>query len=70
MLKWPLVFLVQFYRYAIGPLLPPSCRYYPSCSTYALEALEKHGGLKGGWLTLKRIGRCNPFTAGGYDPVP
>ena len=70
MLKWPLVFLVQFYRYAIGPLLPPSCRYYPSCSTYALEALEKHGGLKGGWLTMKRIGRCNPFTAGGYDPVP
>ena len=70
MLKWPLVFLVQFYRYAIGPLLPPSCRYYPSCSTYALEALEKHGGLKGGWLTMKRVARCNPFTAGGYDPVP
>ena len=70
MLKWPLVFLVQFYRYAIGPLLPPSCRYYPSCSTYALEALEKHGGLKGGWLTMKRVARCNPFTPGGYDPVP
>ena len=70
MLKWPLIFLVQFYRYAIGPLLPSSCRYYPSCSTYALEALEKHGGLRGGWLTMKRVARCNPFTAGGYDPVP
>ena len=70
MLKWPLIVLVRFYQYAIGPMLPPSCRYYPSCSTYALEALEKHGGLKGGWLTIRRIVRCNPFTPGGYDPVP
>jgi len=70
MLKWPLIFLVRFYQAAIGPLLPPACRYYPSCSQYAIEALERHGALRGSWLAAKRIARCHPFRPGGYDPVP
>lgn len=61
---------VIFYRKVISPLTPPSCRYYPTCSAYALEALEKHGALKGSWLAAKRIARCHPFHPGGYDPVP
>jgi hypothetical protein len=55
---------------ALSPLLPASCRYYPTCSHYAIEALEKHGALRGGWLALKRIARCHPFRPGGFDPVP
>jgi len=51
-------------------MLPPSCRFEPSCSTYGYQAIEKHGLIKGGWLTIKRIGRCHPFNPGGYDPVP
>jgi putative membrane protein insertion efficiency factor len=62
--------LVHAYRIVISPLLPPSCRYMPSCSAYALEALERHGALRGGWLTLRRLARCHPFRPGGYDPVP
>jgi len=50
--------------------LPPSCRFYPSCSHYGYEAVEKHGAIKGSWLTLKRLARCQPFNPGGYDPVP
>ncbi len=65
-----LIFLVRAYQYAISPLLPPSCRYLPSCSQYTVEALRKHGPIKGGWLSLKRIGRCRPGCPGGHDPVP
>lgn len=65
-----LILLVRAYQITLSPLLPASCRYYPSCSTYAVEALERHGALRGGWLTLRRLVRCNPFRPGGYDPVP
>ena len=65
-----LVILVRIYQVGVSPLLPPSCRYYPTCSTYAIQALEKHGALRGGWLALRRVARCNPFRAGGFDPVP
>ena len=61
---------VYFYRYAISPLTPPSCRYTPTCSAYAIEAVKKHGVLKGGWLATKRILSCNPWGGSGYDPVP
>lgn len=64
-----LVFLVRFYRKNISPLKRPCCRFYPSCSQYTLEALEKYGVLKGGFMAIKRILRCNPFNKGGYDPV-
>ena len=69
-MKRLLIALVKFYRKYISPLRPPCCRYYPTCSQYALEALEKYGALKGRWLALRRILRCNPFHKGGYDPVP
>ena len=65
-----LILLVRAYQVALSPLLPASCRYYPSCSAYAIEALERHGALRGGWLTLRRLARCHPFRPGGYDPVP
>ena len=65
-----LIVLVKGYRLLISPMLPPSCRFYPTCSEYAVEALSQHGALKGGWLTLRRLGRCHPFCAGGIDPVP
>ena len=65
-----LVLLVRGYQVALSPLLPPSCRYYPSCSEYAIEALEKHGAVRGSWLAIRRIARCHPFRPGGYDPVP
>ena len=65
-----LVLLVRGYQVALSPLLPPSCRYYPSCSEYAVEALQKHGALRGSWLAVRRIARCHPFRPGGYDPVP
>ncbi|WP_223829715.1 membrane protein insertion efficiency factor YidD [Paenibacillus arenilitoris] len=61
---------IRFYRKVISPLKPPSCRFYPTCSQYALEAIEKHGAAKGSWLAAKRIARCHPFHPGGYDPVP
>ena len=77
MMKKVLLALVKFYRVAISPYRPPCCRYIPTCSQYALEAIEKYGALKGGWLAVKggaltvwRILRCNPFHKGGYDPVP
>ena len=62
--------LISFYKKAISPYLRPSCRYTPSCSTYAMEAVEKYGALKGSFMAIKRILRCNPFFPGGYDPVP
>ena len=61
---------VFFYRYCISPLKPPSCRFTPTCSEYAIAALKKHGALKGIWLTLKRLLRCHPWGGSGYDPVP
>jgi len=61
---------IHFYRKVISPHKPPSCRFYPTCSAYALEAIEVHGAAKGSWLALKRIGKCHPFHPGGYDPVP
>jgi uncharacterized protein len=62
--------LIRFYRLALSPLLGPTCRFHPSCSSYGLEAIERHGTLRGGWLTLRRIGRCHPWHPGGFDPVP
>ena len=70
MIQWLLVALVRTYQLFISPLLPPACRYYPSCSAYAVEALEKYGARRGSWLAVKRIGRCHPFRPGGFDPVP
>ncbi|MFM8566522.1 MAG: membrane protein insertion efficiency factor YidD [Gemmatimonadota bacterium] len=64
------VAVVRAYQLFLSPLLPPSCRYHPTCSQYAIEALEGHGAWRGGWLALRRIARCHPFRAGGFDPVP
>jgi putative membrane protein insertion efficiency factor len=70
MMQAVLIRLVRGYQVAISPLLPASCRYYPSCSAYALEALERYGSIKGTRLAISRILRCHPFRPGGYDPVP
>ena len=67
---WPLLALVGLYRLLISPWLGNNCRFQPSCSKYALEALREHGAFRGGWLTIKRIGRCHPWGGSGYDPVP
>ena len=72
-MKTLLLALIRFYRRHISPHFPPSCRYIPSCSAYAMEAIEKYGAAKGGWLALKRLSRCHPFHKGEhdfYDPVP
>ncbi|MCP5201794.1 MAG: membrane protein insertion efficiency factor YidD [Gammaproteobacteria bacterium] len=66
----PLVALIHGYRVVLSPLLGPRCRYLPSCSAYALEALERHGLLRGGWLAVRRVLRCHPWGGSGYDPVP
>jgi hypothetical protein len=65
-----LILVVRAYQVSLGPLLPATCRYTPSCSSYAIEALQRHGALRGGWMAARRIGRCHPFRPGGYDPVP
>lgn len=62
--------MIRFYQKFISPLLPPACRFYPTCSNYAFEALEVHGACKGSWLTVKRICKCHPFHPGGIDHVP
>lgn len=62
--------LIRAYQLALSPLLGPSCRFYPSCSQYAIEAIESHGALRGSWLSARRICRCQPFHPGGFDPVP
>ena len=73
-LKWLLskvmLALIAFYRICISPLLPPACRYTPTCSQYAQEAIRKYGPFRGGWLAFKRILRCHPWGGSGYDPVP
>ncbi|MBN1241851.1 MAG: membrane protein insertion efficiency factor YidD [Spirochaetales bacterium] len=70
LLNAALIGLVRFYRVAVSPLFPPSCRYHPTCSAYALEALKRHGPVKGLGLSVRRILRCHPFHPGGFDPVP
>lgn len=62
--------LIRFYQYAVSPLIPPRCRYVPTCSQYAVEAVKKHGALKGGLLAAKRAARCHPWSGSGHDPVP
>lgn len=69
-MKYFFLFFIRLYRKYISPLSKPHCRFYPTCSAYAYEAIKKYGALKGGFLTVKRILKCHPFNAGGYDPVP
>ena len=64
------ILIIRIYQYTISPFLMPSCRYTPSCSAYGVEALQKHGPFKGGWLTIKRVVSCGPWGGSGYDPVP
>jgi putative membrane protein insertion efficiency factor len=70
LLAAPLVFLVRIYQYTISPMLGNNCRFDPSCSNYAIEALQRHGPLRGLWLAARRISHCHPWHPGGYDPVP
>ena len=70
LLAWPLLLVVSLYRIAISPWLGNNCRFEPSCSMYALQALRVHGAFRGSWLTIQRIGRCHPWGGSGYDPVP
>jgi putative membrane protein insertion efficiency factor len=70
LLAWPLLALVGLYRLAISPWLGNNCRYEPTCSAYALEALRRHGAFRGSWLAAKRIARCHPWGGSGHDPVP
>ena len=69
-MKWFFLKAIRFYHRYISANTPPSCRFQPTCSQYAITAIERFGALKGGWLAFKRILRCNPFCRGGYDPVP
>ncbi len=69
-MKKAVLFCIRFYREWISPLKAPSCRFVPTCSEYALTAVERYGARRGSWMALKRILRCHPFHAGGYDPVP
>ena len=69
-MKYLLMGLIRLWQLTFSKLLPPSCRFTPSCSAYGYEAVSKHGAVKGGWLALKRVARCQPLNPGGYDPVP
>ncbi|MCW9036931.1 membrane protein insertion efficiency factor YidD [Altibacter sp.] len=69
-LTYPFILLIRWYQFFISPLLPSSCRYTPTCSHYSIEALQKHGLIRGGWLSAKRIASCHPWGGSGYDPVP
>lgn len=69
-MKSLLIQLIRFYQKFISPMMPPTCRYQPTCSQYGIEAIQYHGIIKGTWLTIKRILRCHPFSKGGFDPVP
>lgn len=70
MIRRGLIILVRGYQATLGAIMPPVCRYQPTCSRYAVEALERHGALRGSWLTVRRLVRCNPWGGMGYDPVP
>ena len=69
-LTWLLILPVRFYQLSISPMLPPSCRFTPTCSQYAIEALRRHGPVRGLWLAVRRLARCHPWGESGYDPVP
>ncbi|MGL5827920.1 MAG: membrane protein insertion efficiency factor YidD [Nocardioides sp.] len=69
-MKRLLIAVLKLYRFAISPLYGEVCRYYPSCSAYALDAVSTHGSVRGSWLAVRRLGRCHPWSPGGYDPVP
>ena len=69
-MRWLLIALIYLYRATLGLVLGGQCRFYPSCSHYGEEALRVHGALRGSWLTLRRVGRCHPWSPGGFDPVP
>ncbi len=69
-MKYLLIGLLKAYRFAISPLYGQVCRYHPTCSAYALEAVTAHGSIKGSWLAVRRLARCHPWSPGGYDPVP
>ena len=69
-MRYVLKILIRAYQVALSPLLGANCRYYPTCSQYAIEAIETHGSLRGTWLAIKRISRCHPWHEGGFDPVP
>jgi uncharacterized protein len=69
-MRWLLTGPIRAYQLSLSPLLGPRCRFHPSCSQYALEAIERHGAARGGWLAAKRIARCHPLNPGGFDPVP
>ena len=69
-MKYIVMALIRLYQLTLSPLLPPSCRFEPSCSHYSYDAVKQFGFFKGGWLSVKRISRCHPFHPGGYDPVP
>ena len=69
-MKYVLIALLKAYRFAISPLYGQVCRYHPTCSAYALDAVQTHGALRGTWLAMRRVARCHPWAAGGFDPVP
>ena len=69
-MRWLVLWLIRFYQYGISPLMPSHCRHFPTCSSYAITAIERHGLIRGGWLAIRRLGRCHPWGTHGYDPVP